>query len=446
VTTYYVNQRGPAGNGTSETDTSRTIPSYTNNDTILFKGSEVFSTGSQINITATGTTWGSYGTGRAIITSTATSFGSVNVQNAGTTYFQDLYFREFLNGSANGAVINCAVSGSRASNLDVRRCRFERTIYSAIRINGTDTASAASTFVCLDSEFEDIGEDCVFGAALNYRFGRNKCTNISSRTSTGDGVGFINADPDFVWIHDNYIDHSNVDDKQCVVVDSSTGVGSVLIENNTFIGYGSRSDFASTHTVVLTDCLTIARGNKFVCGGYALSLPVAGSKAIGNVFEIVNSNPSNPIVAMQAAVVVDNNTFIAKQTLAATQAIVVQAAALTGCSVRNNIFVDVPIAIKSDSVGNNPTATNNCFSGVTTARRAQDGSAFSGGNDVSADPALSGYTPTNTSLSTGLALGNLDFYGRTVSYIGAVQPQTARSVVSRTVASRSVATRATVRR
>jgi hypothetical protein len=142
---------------------------------------------------------------------------------------------------------------------------------------------------------------------------------------------------------------------------------------------------------------------------------------------------------------VNNNTFIGIGTPPATLKTVTMARGVTSASVRNNIFVNVPIAVKSDSVGNNPTATNNCFYGVTSQRLDSSNAAFSGGSDVTGDPELrADYMPMSSAVRTaGTTLGGADYYGKEFygsPTIGAVQYQPARTVATGVVSPKRVAT------
>lgn len=381
-------------------------------DVILLKRGTTLTVASQLTLGAgSNNEVRDYGSGdMPIITSSAANFGQINVDRSGVTTFHNIWFKDCQGGSANGGVIVASpVAASRVANLAVYGCKFTGTGYNAIRLNGTNTATAASTFVCKFCEFDDIGEDCVYGAALDFEFSNNTCTRISTRTETGDGVGFISADPTRVRVLNNYIDHSGKDVKQCIIVDTSTGAGDVLIEGNTLIGYGTPDDTADSHSVILVDCKATIRRNTIYSFGLAAGLEVADSTFTDNLVIIGNARTSAPVVALSASTTsVYGNTFVSLKTLEATQKIVTQAASFSGCAVKNNLFVNVPIAIQSDTVGNNPTATNNAFWQVTTARRAQDGSTFSGGNDITADPLLAAdYRPTALSplLGAGTHLG-----------------------------------------
>lgn len=383
---------GTNGSGTEASPRNIWPTSIGAGDVIYLKRGTTLTVSSQLSLGAgSDNEVRDYGSGdMPIITSSASNFGQINVDRSGTTTFRNIWFKDCQGGSANGGVIVASpVAASRVANLAIYGCKFTGTGYNAIRLNGTNTATAASTFVCKFCTFDDIGEDCVYGAALDFEFSYNTCTRISTRTETGDGVGFISADPTRVRVLNNYIDHSGKDVKQCIIIDTSTGAGEALIEGNTLIGYGSATDAADAHSVIICDCKSTIRRNTIYTFGLAGGCNVANSVFNDNLVIIGNSITTAPIVALSASNTSANgNTFVSLKTLDPTQKIVTQAASLSGCTVKNNLFVNVPIAIQSDTVGNNPTATNNAFWQVTTARRAQDGSTFSGGNDVTADPQL----------------------------------------------------------
>ncbi|MCL5460225.1 hypothetical protein M3M33_16430, partial [Loigolactobacillus coryniformis] len=72
----------------------------------------------------------------------------------------------------------------------------------------------------------------------------------------------INADPIMVHIHHNLIDHSAVDAKQCIIVDTTTpGTGVCIIEDNVLIGWGSATATPTLHNVIISDPVTTIRRN-----------------------------------------------------------------------------------------------------------------------------------------------------------------------------------------
>ena len=354
------------------------------------------------------TSYGDAGLPRPIITSTATTQGLISVNVAGVTTFKDLHFDQCLNMGANGGVIATgAVAAARHANLSIQDCKFSGTGVNAILLNGTTTANVSSTFECLRCEFTDIGADCVFGGALDYVFAYNTCKKISTRSTNGDGVGFINADPDRVWIHHNYIDHSDVDCKQCIIVDTTTpGTGVCIIEDNILIGYGNKSTTPVLHTVIISDPVTTIRRNVIYTFGLTCGIKWAGDRITDNLFLV--GNCSGQVTSITADGVCRNNTYIALNTLADTRAaIVMGTGATSAASIVNNLFVGMPRGIQSNIVGVNPTVSNNAYWLVTTPRTGSAGD-FTEATEVTANPQLTlYYRPKETSplVGAGIFLG-----------------------------------------
>lgn len=410
-----------ATNGSGSQASPRNIwpTSISANDTINLKGGTRLTVSAQLSLGAgsNNIVRGYYPAGpapRPIITSTAANQALISVGVAGVTTFEGIHFDECRNMAANGGVIGTAVvAAARHANLSIRGCRFTGIGINAILLNGTTTANVSSTFECIGNEFDDIGADCVFGGALNYVFAYNRCTRMSAGGANGDGVGYINADPDFVHIHHNYIDHSATDSKQCIIIDTTTpGTGIALIEDNILIGFGSASAGPSVHTVVISDPVTTFRRNVVYTYGLTCGVNWAGDRVTDNVFVIGNSTGS--IVTAVADGRFTGNTFVAIKALSADHAAITLGTGATSAAVvRNNLFLDVTTAVRSNVVGQNPTMSNNAYRGVTTRRTGTSG-AFAEATEVTADALLAtDYRPTPGSvlLGAGAHLG----YGRDAS-------------------------------
>lgn len=389
MATYYIAPEtgNDANPGTSESAPRKTPPSASNGDVWLMKRGETYTRASQWGFgAATAMTLDAYGDGGyPVVTITATAnTNAFNIQGDGTNVIRNIWFKD-CSTNTNGRVIgfgNITALSYFASGV-IEHCKFTGCNWNAIGGGATTTATASKRIVVKDCIFDDIGEDCFYGSALYLEIGRCRMTKISSLATTGDGIGFLGADPDLVWIYQNYIDHSDVDVKQCIIIDTLTNSGLAIIEDNILIGFGSNDVEPANHAVIISDCQIIARRNFIQSAGLALTLAAANSQATSNVFKIVNARTTNPVVAMTANTCqVVNNTFISTKTLDPTQKIVVQGAAASNGVVHNNVFADVPIAIKSDNAANNPTSTFNAFYNVTSPRLDQANAAFAGGNDV----------------------------------------------------------------
>lgn len=432
MTKHWIHQDGPNGDGLSDGNSRRTLPSVVAGDVWAFKDGAPFVNTSQSSLTAPveWTSWSGTPLLMPEYISTAGNFGTINVSNTGVTKFRNLRFKNILNGSGNGAVINSSVNGGRASTLDIEKCWFQTTRWNAIRFNGTNTGEAAINVRIVDNDFFDIGEDCVFGGILTGEIAWNRLWSMSTRTDTGDGIGYINADPQWLWIHHNYINHSAVDSKQCIIIDTSgAATGRVIIEDNTLVGYGSATLAPTVHTVVICDAPLTLRRNRIYCYGLAAGTNHPTDVISDNIIYVGNRDANNVIVAISGnSGRVDGNDFIALNALPSSLRCVVMANGVTAGSIRNNIFSGIPIPVKSDSLGYNPTCANNDYWNYSSARLDRDGVAFSGTDELYEDPQFNGdLVPLAPRLrAAGAVLGGSDFHGKRRAApptIGAIQYQ-----------------------
>lgn len=419
---WFLKQDGAAGGGTSESDTRNTLPAFSATDTLTFLGDWNFGA-SQLNVGVINTLWRAHPDyPRSVWTSTATNFGSINISTAsGVTEFDRIVFRNYLSGSTNGAVINCSVNGTSgiASSLRVRRSRVESCCYNAFRFNGTNQARSALLGEFFDVEWDDIGEDCIFGWAQTMTIARPRAHRISTRTTTGDFLGMINGyDADVHVYGPGVVDHSDVDCKQCFIVDASGGTpaGLLEIEGIRIIGYGSATEAPTQHTVIISDIPIKVHHCEIDAYGLLSGTNHSGDEFVDNVVNVGNMDANNVLLAMSAnGGLVARNTIRGTSVLPAAAKMVVVANGVTNATVESNVFEDVPIAVKSNSVGYNPTTRNNSYAGVTSERLNSSSVAFSGTNEVTTTGRVReiDYMPTAADqLSAGYYVaGKTDLYG-----------------------------------
>lgn len=419
MATYYIDPvGGSAGNdGLSPSTPKAAPPAAANGIVWLFKRGTTYSSSSQWNWgTATNCTLSDYGDRSLplpVINITAASTNAINIQGDGTHNISYIRFTGSTN--VNGGLVGSGLvaATSKGANLVVDYCEFVNITENALRLGATGS-QAALTFVCTNCTFRNIGQDAIYGGAIDYEVGYCHMENLSTNGSNGDGIGFIDADPTRVYIHHNTIDHSSTDYKHCIIIDSSTGAGSgVTIEFNTFYGYGNTSTAATTHTMVNGDCPMTVRSNTFYCAGIAANLAGAASVFEGNLVYVYNGSTGRPVVALAADNCdVYNNTFIGTGSLPSDNQCVVQANLTTGQEVRGNIFLNMVSCVVS-SAATNPTCSNNNFWGITSKYKDNGGSAFSGSNDIDDDPRLDPRgRPTNVRLFTGgYQMNGQDLYG-----------------------------------
>lgn len=428
ATTFYDFNAPTNGSGTAASP-KNAWATPGNGDVIKLKRGDTWTRATQLNLsTFTGLTFEAWYNAdgsddpsqpKPVITHTAASTFAWNFQGDGVHTIRDLHFVN-CSTNASGGVIGSglvAASGVHAS-IEVHGCDFDGISGNAIRFSGTSTVSAARCVVKY-CNFDNIGEDCIYGGALYYEVGYCRMTRLSMATSTGDGVGFLGTNPTKAWVHHNYIDHSDVDSKHCIIIDTeTTDAGLSIIEDNTLIGYGSTTAEASLHTVVNGDGKMIIRRNTIYSSGIAINLDGNASEVYSNRIVVRNSRAaSKNIISVSASnCAVTNNTIVAVSDLPASTNGVIQAASETGNSVKNNCFVGIPVAVKSDNGSNNPAVANNALWNVTTPYTNGTTGPFTSTGDVTTDPLLTAdyrLTPASPLLQAGTHLGyRRDINGR----------------------------------
>lgn len=445
---WYDFDRLTNGSGFSDSDAKNTWAVPANGDVVRIKPGNRWVRTTQVGLTAGALTvepWPSYydtpSLPKPVIVHSAVATYAWNISGAGQNTIRDLVFQDCAT-NLNGAVVGTGlISGPNyGADLDVLGCEFYNTAYTAIRYHasGGNPSQASKKGRVLGCIFDDIGDDCIYGTAINQEVAYNRMTRMSMRDIGGDGVGGITTINDPLWIHHNFIDHRAQDYKHCIIVDADTpGTGYALIEDNVFIGYGygSGGGYPERHNMVNGDSRMTVRRNEFYCAGLGMTLFGANSDAYGNVFYVDSFLPSAPVTASMEAngCAYYNNTMVAMRVMPGHFGL--QVANATGCSVRNSAFRGIETAIRSTAIAWNPTVSNNAFEGVTLPYREGASSTFAGTNDVVAASGLIGLDgrPLRGSalLTSGADLGYLrDIEGKQArKYIGAYGKAPLRSVL-----------------
>ena len=388
----YVNPTAATNGSGSEASPRNIWPtSISTSDTIALRaGTRLLST-SQLTLGAGSnvivTRYGPATDPDPILTVQAGNFGSINVDRPGVHTFDHIHFDAFTGAANGGGLLANQVSAGAAAELVVQNCKFTNMQWNAIRLHGTST-NAAPTFRCVNTTFDMIGEDAIYGGAVDYEVTDCRATRVGRTTSTGDPIGYIDATPTRVYIARNYFDKSDGDDtKQVIIIDSLAVSGLCIIEDNELIGYGDETTQAIVHSVIISKVPSIVRRNRIVTAGLAYGFVGSNCEFSSNVVQIRNARSTAPTIALTGDNgKVYNNVFASTQALSPEQKIVTQGSGYSGNVVHNNIFANVPIAIASDNVGVNVTATHNLFFNVTQQRRDSTGAPFAGGSDVVGDP------------------------------------------------------------
>jgi len=418
ATVYYDFSAGTNGAGTAASPRN-TWATPGNDDVIRLKRGTTWTRTTQLNLsTFTNLTLEAWHNAdgsdaptrpKPIVTITAASTFAWNFQGDGVHTIRNLNFLNCTT-NANGGVIGSGLVAASSVNasIELYACDFNGINANAIRFSGINAASASRCVVKF-CNFDDIGEDCIYGGAFYYEVGYCRMTRISMLTTTGDGVGLTGTNPTLAWVHHNYIDHSDRDTKHCIIIDAATAdAGLGIIEDNTLIGFGNSGTEAGAHTIINGDAKMIVRRNVIYSAGIAINLAGNASEVHSNLLIVSNSRAAskNIIAVVASNCDVRGNTLVASSPLSASTNGVIQASGESGNTVRNNVFVSIPVAVKSD-VTPNQVVSNNAMWNVTTPYMGVS-VPFSGTDDVTTDPLLTAdYKPTQSSplVAAGTHLG-----------------------------------------
>lgn len=354
------------------------------------------------------------------VATTLTSAISITGDN---TIWRDTIFRGFTDQNNGVNRPNGIVFGSQGvlntdpgAGGEIYDCEFYDIPGDAIAFNGIGSSSfaslAAARGIVKRCVFDNIGGDAVFAKIKTYfEVSYNRMTRLSTQNLTGDGVGFLDANPVLAWIHHNYIDHREVDSKQCVIIDGTDGSGLAIVEDNYLIGFGGPSQSPTLHTNINVDqCKAIIRRNKIVTSGIGISVNTDGPVINSNLLLIQNhsADGSGTVTLLASNGRVINNTFA--RTGGAAGAMIKAGAGRSGNIVKSNAVVGADVFFKQGS-GSTSSNGNNAFFGTTSpyVDSAGAGLALASGDIVSNLLLNSNYRPTAASPLIG-AGAPLDVY------------------------------------
>lgn len=430
ATVFYDFAAATNGSGTAASP-KNTWANPGNGDSIGLRRGDVFARTSQLNLsTFSGLTFFSwfYEDGsdeplmpKPIITGTTTSSSLVNVQGTGVHVFRNIRFAEIRHPSnpaaASPSAVNFGPTGTQdasdGASGEFHACEFVGINGNAISFNGITSSTyasfAAPRCVVRHCLFDDIGHDAVFAKVKTYfEVGYCRMTRLSQRTTTGDGVGFLDANPAFAWVHHNYIERTNNDYKQCIMIDGVDNSGYALIEENELIGYGSATVSAELNVVVNLDQVQgVIRRNKIVTYGIGISFNVDAVEVYSNQIIVGNyRSMGDATIGVSASnAKIENNTFIC---LSSAGLCIKTGTGRSGNSIRNNCVVGAGVFYQRGA-SSSETRSNNLFWQTTTPYQDSALAAIAlTGSDLTADPLLSAsYRPTVGSplLGAGTHLG-----------------------------------------
>lgn len=437
ATVYYDFSATTNGSGTlASPKNTWTAPS--NGDVIRLKRGTTFRSG-QLNLSQSSLTFEAWYNAdgsddmlqpKPIITVQLTAgSGGINMTGTGTHVWRNIVFKDFLNtNTPTGNTPNALVLGSTGTygvdpgvSARILDCEFYNISGDAIAFNGvtvvTDFALAAPVAQVLRCVFNNIGGDAVFGQGQYFEVGYCTMTRLSMRNSTGDGVGFLFGNPTLAWIHHNYIDHQDVDVKQCIIIDGSNDLGLAIIEDNILIGYGNDKNPSNNHTMINVDqCRAIIRRNQLTCYGIGISVNTDGPQIYSNLLKVQNyrTDGSATVGLVVSNAQLYNNTFIVNNN---TGYVVKTGSGRSGNVIKNNIVVGAGTFYQQGN-GSTGTYDYNVFYNTTNPYLDNSSAAISNGaNDLVTNPLfISGSYKLNSS-SPAKSTGTFVAYNRDLDNI-----------------------------
>lgn len=303
-------------------------------------------------------TLGAYGTGaKPIIRSEEVATqGSIQINtDAHDITIDGLEVHGQLNLSANtqsNAIRNNAASAATVVNITVQNC----TIGPVVSFGGSDDDDGIDLrgqgLVILDNTFVNIANDALWlesnGAASDVIVRGNTCSRVSQVGTNGDCYQ-VTGTSTGVLIEDNYCDHSDVDSKQCIVVNNDA-----TIRYNENIGPAS----ATVHTAIYCDvgpCWIY--GNKTLYGKVGIAnYGTTGGATYGNLVRYPSTYGIEVNAASSPAV---HNTVISSSAYAAIR----MTASATSSYARNNLVQAPTEGIRLTS-GSSHLESYNLFDGT----------------------------------------------------------------------------------
>lgn len=329
----------------------------------------------------------------------------------------------------SGAIISCSFTDNGGS-----------AICPSVLTGDSQWAEASPVLLVLGCDFEQIVTDAVFGSVLNY-FEVGHCTYAKTKfrndaNANPDFINMIYANPQYVWVHDNYVDHHEIDLKHLIVFDLAAGQtgGLALIENNILLSRGARKPYtqAAVNAGINTEMRCLVRNN-YLRGSRLLLVSQAtapgGVEAYGNLFDYTGSGDSNAAVLLNSPnAYLHHNTFFNRARKPGASAVFYTSTA-TGQRNDKNLYIGFETAINSSSARAFITGGDNRF--VDCENRWWDGTDGPGDEVLSANELVDQFgtplkpKPGKLQLSMrALDRRVPDFWGRFpaegVGYIGAL--------------------------
>lgn len=384
MATYYIDPAAAVNGSGTEVSPYNVIPgSLSAGNSYLYKRGTTYTAGAgtqAINIGQSGSAGspiviGAYGTGDRPVINGANVARGINIgTDVHHIVIEDLRITNVAGSTSRRGITNAttASSGSVDTSITIQRVEIDNVLTdSANDCNGIQLFGANNKV--LHSHIHGIATDGLWYKGTSFEAGHNTIELCSQDgRAAGDNVQCGGAS-DSGWIHDNVLDHSNADAKQCYI--HNTASAGLVFERNTCIGYAG-----ATFTTVMITSITNAVIRRNICTGGA-NVHIAANSAGARVESNLCVNPfGRAIDAGAANVVVRGNTCIGADQ-ANVYGIRHTNAAHTDVLIYNNMLVDWARGISATT---GATHSYNAFSSCAT----NTSGGTSAGSNVTADPLL----------------------------------------------------------
>jgi hypothetical protein len=365
---HYIDLQGGAGAGTTPAAPRNTLPAIAAGDVWLFRRGSSWSSVNQFAFSqplAVGA-FGDVTLPKPAVTFNVTA-SSVALSCTQDCIFSDIHFKDFQPATNAGHGLDFRVRGGGALNSGPGaggifiNCDFSNFKGNAVMANPNDgtTPTASSDFmVFIGCTWNGIGDDAMFLKTKYLRVGWCDIRNVSVGTTTGDCIHNMDAFLEYAWIHDNYLDHTNVDSKQCIMLDDPAAgnvSGLALIERNVMLGAltGVDDNIPNVeHVLCNSQVTTILRSNYMkskrfgALVGPAAGVPIGRNEVYSNVFDVMAAPSSNNALVLVSQSDVSNNTFFRRNASVGDNAIGVLTSIARSVRVDRNLFVGFSRAIQ----------------------------------------------------------------------------------------------------
>lgn len=314
--------------------------------------------------------------------------------------------------NANGAGVYKNTSGG--AGFVVRNCN----VYNIRGSGAMGIKFFAAGAIVENNVIDSIGADGIYGQGDNCVVRGNRITNCSEDGTFGDciQIGDDTISSHGVTVQNNYCDHSNVDTKQAIIVDTTTVPSvSATVIGNQCIGYRN----GATNKAIYVNCAGTRVTGNYIINGVRCIDAQSSATVSGNLIVTYGASASHVGVTISdPSVVCYNNTIINALggSTSLGYGIGHSAAGDTGCSATNNIIRGFKYGLKAHASASFSENYNDFFDCANNSVNTSLQAVSLGAQSITSNPLIdASYRLTAASPCRGAGTyiaGTRDFSGR----------------------------------